>query len=247
MLCPSQSHTAPDRELAPRSPSTWMQTPSTRRTVHAPVPPRFAIARFGCAGGPPAPGKLITLTIDAEPRCASTETRSQPPARYSKGFALIASLIILAMLALLGVASMTATTTEVQISASIEDVARSFHAAEAGISAAQAAIFSDDSLLAFTSGTRQFDFSAMSPNPLANLADNTPTAGHNDLPTVTALISGDLEGKCERSEFASSDDLLGCGAFDVVSTHASANADTARGGVTTTLRLGISRQIIATD
>ncbi len=162
------------------------------------------------------------------------------------GFALIASLIILAMLALLGAASMTATNTEIQISASMEDVERSFQAAEAGISAAAMVVFSDTSQLAFVGDSKQIDFSSLSPDPLAHLHNDTPTSAHNDLPRVAAILSGDPEGKCDRSEWASSDDLIACGAFDVVSNHASGTAGAARGNATTTLRLGISRQIIAT-
>ncbi|MBK1631395.1 hypothetical protein CKO31_11710 [Thiohalocapsa halophila] len=170
--------------------------------------------------------------------------RRIPPRR---GFALIASLIILAMLALLGAASMTATNTEIQISSSMEDSARSFHAAEAGVSAGAAAVFDDTGQLDFVGDSTQLDFSSASPDPLAHLHNDTPTDAHNDLPTVTAVVSGDPEGKCARSEWASSDDLIGCGAFDLVSAHSSGDADSARGHVTTTLRLGISRQIIANN
>jgi hypothetical protein len=48
----------------------------------------------------------------------------------------ITSLVILAVLALLGVSTMTATTTELQIANDMEAEARSFQAAEAGLTAA---------------------------------------------------------------------------------------------------------------
>jgi hypothetical protein len=160
------------------------------------------------------------------------------------GFALVASLLILTMLALLGVSSMRATNTELQMAASIEDSARSFQAAEAGLSAAAAIVFDDSAELSFTSGSREIDFALYTPNPLAHLSDNTPTNRHNDLPVVTARISGDPEGRCPRAVFASSADLLACGAYELVSTHAPATTDAPRGAATTTLRLGIARQII---
>lgn len=164
-----------------------------------------------------------------------------------RGFALIANLIIMAMLALLGVASMTATVVEVQISANLEDGARSFQAAEAGVSAAEMLILSDTAQLAFSGTEKQIDFSSVSPNPLANLIDNNPTSALNDVPVVTAVVSGDPEGKCARSEWASSDDLIGCGAFDIVSTHGPLSSDSARGGAHTTVRLGVAREVIATQ
>jgi hypothetical protein len=156
-------------------------------------------------------------------------------------------MIILAILALLGATSMTATNTELQISSNMENTARSFHAAEAGISAAANAVFAETTQLHFVGDAKELDFTSVTPNPLAHLQDDTPTTAHNDLPTVTAVVSGDPAGKCARSEWASSDDLIGCGAFDLVSTHSAGGADAARGHVSTTLRLGVSREIIANN
>jgi len=156
-----------------------------------------------------------------------------------RGIALITSMIVLGILALLGISAITATNTELQTAENLEDSNRSFQAAEAGITAATIVVFGDPSQLAFVGNSTTLDFSAMAANPLADLGDDTPT--------VTAIVSGDPTGKCERSEFASSDDLIGCGAFDVVSTHTPATPGQARNAATTSLRLGLSRQVIALD
>jgi len=145
-------------------------------------------------------------------------------------------MIILGVLALLGIATMSATNTELQIAANLEEASRSFHAAEAGINAARVSVFSDSDHVAFSGGKIVLDFSSHSPNPLADLGSDTPT--------VTAVSSGDPNGKCERSETASSDDLIACGAFDLISEHAPATSSEARNAAATVLRLGISRQVI---
>jgi type II secretory pathway pseudopilin PulG len=169
-------------------------------------------------------------------------TRNSP--KGPSGFALITTLIVLALMSLLGVVSMNATKTELRMAANFEDESRSFQAAEAGLNAAAALALSDGKTLVFVGNSTQIDFEGLDPNPLAHLANGTPTALHNDMPTVTVIISGDPEGKCARSATASSDDLIGCGAFDLVSTHASANTTSERLGASTTLRFGIARQII---
>jgi len=153
-----------------------------------------------------------------------------------RGVALIVSLIILAILALLGISAITATTSELQVASDLEAEARSFQAAEAGITAASTLVFADADTLAFQGNSAVLDFSSLASNPLADLGSDTPV--------VTAVISGDPSGRCERSEFASSDDIVGCGAFDVVSTHAPQDIRQARNAASTTLRLGISRQVI---
>jgi hypothetical protein len=146
-------------------------------------------------------------------------------------------MIILGVLALLGVTTMSATNTELRIAANLEEASRSFHAAEAGINAARVSVFSDSDHVAFAGGKILIDFSAHSPNPLADLGSDTPT--------VVAVPSGDPRGKCERSETASSDDLIACGAFDLISEHAPVTSAEARNAAATILRLGISRQVIA--
>jgi len=67
-----------------------------------------------------------------------------------------------------------------------------------------------------------------------------------DAPTVTIVVSGDRDGNCSRTEFASSDDLIGCGAFEIVSTHAPDTA-TVKGGARTTLVEGIAQQVVRID
>ena len=152
---------------------------------------------------------------------------------------MIVSLIVLSVLALLGISTMTATTTELQIASDMEAEARSFQAAEAGVTAATTVVFGDADLLAFAGDSVVIDFAALNSNPLADMGTDTPV--------VKAMVSGDPNGKCERSESASSDDLIGCGAFEVVSRHAPSTAGQARNAAATTLRLGISRQVIAAD
>lgn len=152
------------------------------------------------------------------------------------GAVLVMSLIILTVLALLGVTTMMATTTELRIASDAETRNRSFQAAEAGITAAATVVIGDPDTLAFQGGSIILDFSTLASNPLADMGDDTPV--------VTALISGDPSGNCDRSESASSTDLIGCGAFDVRSTHTSSDFEHARNASTTTLRLGISRQVI---
>ncbi|ESQ16965.1 MAG TPA: hypothetical protein DDY14_12505 [Chromatiaceae bacterium] len=159
------------------------------------------------------------------------------PRTRLRGVALVISLIILFVLALLGVSTMSTTTMQLRIASDTEMQARSFQAAEAGVAAAMTLAFDDPGMLIFEDDSAVVNFAAMDPNPLSHMGQ--------DIPAVTVVVSGDRVGSCERSERASSSDIIGCSAFDLVSTHASGGADVARNAATTTLRLGISQQIIA--
>ena len=159
--------------------------------------------------------------------------------RNSHGIALIVSMIILGVLALLGVTTMSATNTELRIAANLEEASRSFHAAEAGIDAARVSVFPDSDHVAFAGDTIVIDFTSLNPNPLANLDSDTPT--------VTAVPTGDPRGQCERSNTASSADLIACGAFDLISEHAPATSAEERNAAATSLRLGISQEVIASQ
>ena len=162
----------------------------------------------------------------------------------NRGFALIASLIVLAMLALLGAASMTATNTEIRISSSMADAARSFHAAEAGLDAGHVLLRDDLERLTFTGDSNPLDFTLAPGNYFAHLAADEVTRAFDDAPSVTALVSGDPKGECARSKTPYSRDLIGCGAFELASTHTSGGADQSRNRVETTLLLGVDAPYI---
>jgi Tfp pilus assembly protein PilX len=150
----------------------------------------------------------------------------------SRGAALITSLIILAVLALLGVSTMTATTTELQIANDMEAEARSFQAAEAGLTAAAHMVL--DGVLSPDTDVGAIDFSSFTPNPLADMG--------SDLPVVTIPAAPVEDGGCARSPNASSADQILCSSFVLVSTHRSASAGKARAGASTMLMLGLSRE-----
>jgi hypothetical protein len=152
------------------------------------------------------------------------------------GVALVLSLIVLAVLSVLGISAMRMSVGELQIAGDTENTNRSFQAAEAGITAGLDLIVNDPSNLSFTQGSNLIDFSAVSPNPVAHLGD--------DAPAVTIRISGDPDGTCARSEDASSADLVGCGAFELSSTHAADSATLLKDGATTVLRKGVTQQVI---
>ncbi len=167
----------------------------------------------------------------------------------SRGFALVTSLIILAMLALLGAAAMTATNTELRVAGDSEDRARSFEAAEAGLNAALTIVATDLARLPLSGGSLDIDFTSLGDqNPLQHLLSDAAGAGSNnsdnDMPVVTATISGDPKGKCARSADASSDDLLGCSAFALTSTHHKGTEDDPRGHFSTTVQMGVTTQRI---
>lgn len=148
-----------------------------------------------------------------------------------RGAALIISLVILSVLALLGISTMTATTTELQIATDMEAEARSFQAAEAGLTVAVRMILDGD-LSPDDVGT--VNFAALDPNPLADMGTDTP---------VVTLPSAPVEdGGCVRSPDASSADQISCSSFILVSTHSAVAPDQARTGATTTLRVGLSRE-----
>jgi Tfp pilus assembly protein PilX len=148
---------------------------------------------------------------------------------------LLISLVLLAVLSILGISAMQMSIRELKLASDLEDRDRSFHAAEAGINAAVTYMRSDSLVLAFSGEQITANFNRMSRNPLAKLGD--------DLPTVEIQVAGDRDGTCTRTEDASSDDLVGCGAFEVVSTHAP-ESDSVKGGARTTLAQGISQEVI---
>jgi hypothetical protein len=194
----------------------------------------------------------------------NSPTMYEPPpliqyASYRRtGFALIASLIILVTLGLLGVASMTATNTEMQIASSTADVARSFHASEAGLNAAGMVMLEKTtrsqflkllSTLKLRDDSIRLDFESLlpedTPHPLAHFDTDNPTEPHNDLPIVRAVVSGDVGGSCPRQIRASDPDVIACGDHELVSIHTAGSLDAPRGHATTTLRLGVSAERIA--
>lgn len=158
--------------------------------------------------------------------------------RRCRGAALITSLIILAVLALLGVSTMTVTTTELQIATDMEAEARSFQAAEAGLTAAARLIL--DGVISPDTDAGVINFDALfegdeaANNPLADMGA--------DLPVVEIPAAPTEDGGCARSPNASSADQITCSSFILVSTHTSASAGQARAGASTTLQLGLSRE-----
>lgn len=144
-------------------------------------------------------------------------------------------LIVLALLTLLGISTMRVSISELQVVGDTEDKARSFQAAEAGLTAATALLADAPETLMFRGGSAEVDFTALNPNPLAGMGGDTPT--------VTMIVSGERDGSCARTEFVSSADLLGCGAFDIVSTH-EPDSQALRGGARTRLTTGITQQVI---
>jgi hypothetical protein len=103
-------------------------------------------------------------------------------ARAIRGAALITSLVILAVLGApgLGVSTMTATTTELQIANDMEAEARSFQAAEAGLTAAARMIL--DGVLSPDTDVGEIDFSSFDPNPLADMGTDLPVVDHTGSP-----------------------------------------------------------------
>lgn len=162
----------------------------------------------------------------------------QPFDQRDTGAALLISLVLLAVLSILGISAMQMSIRELKLASDMEDRDRSFHAAEAGINAAVTYLRTDSLALAFSGEQVSVNFKRMSPSPLANLGD--------DLPVVTIEVAGDRDGTCARTGLASSDDLVGCGAFELTSTHAPVSVSV-KGGATTTLAQGVSQEVIRAD
>ncbi len=152
------------------------------------------------------------------------------------GVVLIISLIILAVLSILGISTMRMSISELQVAGDTEDANRAFQSAQAGLDAALGILQNESNILFFTGSRYTINFSIRSPNPLEGMSTDTPT--------VEVLVSGDRDGVCARTASASSADILGCGAFEIVSTLTPDDPGSAKGGAETILREGVAQEVI---
>ncbi|MCF7984641.1 MAG: pilus assembly PilX N-terminal domain-containing protein [Thiohalocapsa sp.] len=160
------------------------------------------------------------------------------PAERAKqaGAALIVSLVILAILSMLGISTMRRSINELTYAGDAADSYRSFQLAEAGTDAAIEWLQSESGQLLFSGSEKTLDFAAKDPNPLDGFGADTPE--------VTVALVGRRDTNCPRRRNGSSEDIVGCTSFEIDSVHAPATATAAKGAARTSLTEGISQQVI---
>jgi Tfp pilus assembly protein PilX len=145
------------------------------------------------------------------------------------GSALFVSLIILALLAILGTSTMTGSITGLRIANNTSQVVESFQNAEAGVNATMSLV-----------GTTNDPFNGSdSSDPFSNISvSESPLYGIGDVSVSTALV--EEAGTCARSQQGWSNNQINCEYYRVDSVHSASGT-----GVATSVHQGVRRQVIA--
>ncbi len=147
------------------------------------------------------------------------------------GSALFVSLIMLALLMILGASTLTTSMVDLKIASNTRQSMDSLQKADAGISGTVSLI-----------GTADDPFDGTSnPNPFAGLANAVDPLQpiENEVAVFTTLVSP--EGPCARSTRGNSSGKVSCEYYQINSTHTALN----NAGVSATILQGIRREIIA--
>lgn len=145
-----------------------------------------------------------------------------------QGSSLFVALVMLALLMILGTSTINDSMLELRAAGNTKVIVDGFQRADAGISATMD--------LADTANN-PFNSTSMG-DPFANItAANKPL---NNVPNVAVSVAlNQTAGTCARAEAASSASQISCEYYEVTSQHSAA------AGGNTTLRQGVSRQVIA--
>lgn len=145
-----------------------------------------------------------------------------------QGTVLFVSLIILALITMLGVSTLSGGMTELKIAKNNDQMVESVQNADAGVGATMSLINTVEDPFDGTDHANPFVNFSATDHPLKHLANvNVST-------TFTRAA-----GVCSRSEDGNSDGKVQCEYYEVVSQDAQANL-----GITTTVIQGVSREVI---
>jgi len=161
--------------------------------------------------------------------------------RRQHGSALFVSLLMLALLTILGTATVSGRMVELRIAGNTQRMMESFQQADSGLIAAVSLVDDADSPLKGRDDDTPFDsFAVDSDGDGApdSYSAAYPLTNIPDVVVASRLIRGD--SACNRDANASSSNTIQCEFYDIRSTHTAPLT-----GATTTVHMGIRRQIIA--
>lgn len=146
-----------------------------------------------------------------------------------RGSTLFVTLVVLALLMILGTSTITSSIVDVRIAGNTKETFASFQKADAGINAVVSLI-----------GTANDPFDGTShANPFVDFdADESPIKDITGLTVSTTLTQS--AGACGRSEVATSASKVACEYYEIDSAHASATS-----GANNAVVQGMRRQVIA--
>ena len=148
--------------------------------------------------------------------------------QYQQGTVLFVSLIILALITILGVSTLSGGMTELKIAKNNDQMVESVQNADAGVGAAMSLVNTGVDPFNGASVANPFQSFSAADHPLKNLPNVDVSTNYTR-----------AAGVCSRSEDGHSDGKIQCEYYEVVSQDAQANI-----GITTTVRQGVSREVI---
>ena len=146
-----------------------------------------------------------------------------------RGASLFVSLIILALLTILATTTLSGSMSELKIARNNQQTIDSLQKTDAGIDATMSLVNTDYHPFNGADNANPFANVASADNPLSNISDVT-----------VAITLQQTAAPCPRIENASSANQIACEYYEIRSQYAPVNS-----GITTTLREGVRRQIIA--
>lgn len=145
------------------------------------------------------------------------------------GAALFVSLIVLALLMILGTASISSGVIGLRIASNTNQIIDAAQSSDSGISATMSLVGTANDPFTGTSNSNPFSALSSTENPLQNISN---------VNVSSALLL--QEGACTRAESASSSSKVACEYYELNSRYAPPNL-----GVASSTTLGVRREIIA--
>lgn len=146
-----------------------------------------------------------------------------------RGASLFVSLIILALLTMLGTTTLSSSMSELKIARNSQQTIDALQKTDAGIDATMSLINTANHPFNGVDNANPFANVASADNPLSNISDVT-----------VAITLQQAAAPCPRIENASSANQISCEYYEIGSQYAPVGT-----GVTTALREGVRRQVIA--
>ncbi len=150
-------------------------------------------------------------------------------ARNQRGSTLFVTLVVLALLMILGTSTITSSIVDVRIAGNTKETFESFQKADAGVNAVVSLVGTANDPFDGASHADPFADFAADESPIKNIADLTVST------TLTQSV-----GACGRSEVATSASKVACEFYEINSNHASTTS-----GANNAVVQGMRRQVIA--
>ncbi len=168
------------------------------------------------------------MTTSNESRLLRLPLQETMPAQQ-RGAVLFVSLIILALITMLGTQTLSTGMNELKLANNTDIMMESVQNADAGVGATMSLINTANDPFNGTDNNDPFANFSNADHPLKNLSN---------VAVATSLTRS--AGVCSRKVNASSSNTVACEYYEVLSRDIQANT-----GVTTTVRQGVSREVIA--